>query len=42
VDCGYLLRLTFSVPVAGPIALGYASHFGLGLFAAEPDSESHP
>lgn len=40
VDCGYLLRLTFSVPVTGPIALGYASHFGLGLFAVEPDSEA--
>jgi CRISPR-associated protein Csb2 len=26
------LRLTFAEPVAGPIALGYASHFGLGLF----------
>jgi CRISPR-associated protein Csb2 len=28
------LRLTFPEPVSGPIALGYASHFGLGLFAA--------
>lgn len=26
------LRLTFSAPVRGPIAIGYASHFGLGLF----------
>lgn len=31
-DISYSIRLTFSVPVAGPIALGYASHFGLGLF----------
>lgn len=28
------LRLTFAEPVSGPICLGYASHFGLGLFAA--------
>jgi CRISPR-associated protein Csb2 len=25
-------RLTFANPVAGPIALGYSSHFGMGLF----------
>lgn len=25
-------RLTFATPVTGPLALGYASHFGLGLF----------
>ncbi len=30
--CGYALRLTFATPVIGPIALGYASHFGMGLF----------
>lgn len=35
VDCGFVIRLTFAEPVRGPIALGYASHFGLGLFAAE-------
>ncbi len=28
------LRLTFARPVCGPLCLGYASHFGLGLFAA--------
>lgn len=27
------LRLTFARPINGPIALGYASHFGLGQFA---------
>ena len=32
---GYGFRLTFPTPVPGPIALGYASHFGLGLFEAE-------
>jgi CRISPR-associated protein Csb2 len=29
---GYHLRLTFEAPVVGPIALGYGSHFGLGVF----------
>jgi CRISPR-associated protein Csb2 len=29
-------RLTFSAAVAGPLSLGYASHFGLGLFMAGP------
>ncbi len=28
------LRLTFAEPIAGPIAIGYGSHFGLGLMAA--------
>jgi CRISPR-associated protein Csb2 len=28
------LTLTFAEPVAGPLCLGYASHFGLGLFTA--------
>ncbi len=41
------LRLQFSQPVTGPIALGYGSHFGLGLFAAMPlttcgRSQAHP
>lgn len=36
-DDGYerpcaLVRLRFPVPVPGPLCLGYASHFGLGLF----------
>ena len=31
-DIGYGLRLTFSKPLSGPIVLGYASHYGLGLF----------
>jgi len=35
VDVGYRLRLEFSEPVAGPILLGYASHFGLGMFLAD-------
>jgi CRISPR-associated protein Csb2 len=34
MDHGFRLRLSFSEPVSGPIAIGYASHFGLGLFAA--------
>jgi hypothetical protein len=35
VDEGYGLRLTFSEPVHGLLLLlGYASHYGLGLFRA--------
>ncbi|XXX77640.1 hypothetical protein WMF30_02530 [Sorangium sp. So ce134] len=30
------LRLTFAEPVRGPIAVGYASHFGLGTMAPAP------
>lgn len=42
VDAGHCLRITFATPLPGLIALGYGSHFGLGLFAAvaEPH-ESH-
>jgi CRISPR-associated protein Csb2 len=32
---GYGFRIKFSEPVAGPIALGYGAHFGLGLFVPE-------
>lgn len=36
VDMGYGLRLTFAEPMVldnhGPLLLGYASHYGLGLF----------
>jgi CRISPR-associated protein Csb2 len=35
IDAGLAIRLTFDNPIRGPLALGYASHFGLGLFAAE-------
>jgi CRISPR-associated protein Csb2 len=31
------LSLAFSVAIAGPLLLGAGSHFGAGLFAAEPD-----
>ncbi len=34
VVCWFGIRLEFDRPVRGPIALGYASHFGLGLFTA--------
>ena len=33
-DIGYGLRLTFAEPVEGPLTLGYAAHFGLGMFHA--------
>jgi len=33
-NVGFALRLNLSEPIEGPLALGYASHFGLGLFVA--------
>jgi CRISPR-associated protein Csb2 len=30
---GYMLRLAFETPIAGPLSLGHSSSFGLGLFA---------
>lgn len=38
-DAGYGLRLTFAHPIKGPLSLGYASHYGLGLFRAVPPAE---
>lgn len=35
IDAGFALRLRLAEPVAGPLTLGYAAHFGLGLFFAE-------
>ena len=26
--------------IEGPLAIGYGSHFGLGLLAAEPDDQT--
>lgn len=34
IDTGFATRLVFDRPVAGPIALGYGCHFGLGMFLA--------
>ena len=36
---GALLEVVLPEPIEGPLAIGYASHFGLGLFAAEQDDE---
>jgi CRISPR-associated protein Csb2 len=33
-DVGFGLRLRFAEPIHGPLLLGYASHYGLGLFRA--------
>ena len=33
-------RLKFSQPVPSPLSLGHSSHFGLGLFV--PEMESNP
>jgi CRISPR-associated protein Csb2 len=32
-DAGYWLELEFAQPQSGPIAIGYAAHFGLGVFS---------
>lgn len=34
--------ITFASPTRGPIALGYASHFGLGLFRSETGKQREP
>lgn len=38
IDCGFTLELRFPNSIRGPVCLGYGSHFGLGLFAAVPDT----
>ncbi len=35
VNMAFGIRLTFDQPVTGPITLGYASHYGLGLFVPD-------
>jgi CRISPR-associated protein Csb2 len=35
VDLGLSLRVTFDRPLRGPLTLGYASHFGIGVFRPE-------
>jgi CRISPR-associated protein Csb2 len=39
LDIGFAVQLLFDSRIAGPICLGYGSHFGLGLFRSveEPD-----
>lgn len=34
VDVGYPIALRFAEPITGPLCLGYACHFGLGLFTS--------
>ena len=34
----FRIRITFAKPVSGPLCLGHSSHFGLGLFAAVPET----
>lgn len=35
---GSFIELEFAQPIGGPLALGFACHFGLGLFAPAPDA----
>lgn len=37
---GGFWRLTFPLPVQGPLALGFACHYGLGLFKPSRVSEA--
>lgn len=41
---GFALRLAFSCPVTGPIAIGHSSHYGLGVFrpSSAEDGASQP
>lgn len=39
---GGFWRLTFPQPVQGPLALGFACHFGLGLFVPAREPDQHP
>lgn len=41
MDVGYGLQLQFAEPVSGPLLLGYASHYGLGLFRAIGDESTN-
>jgi CRISPR-associated protein Csb2 len=39
---GRVLELRFAAPIRGPLALGFACHFGLGLFAPMNDEDIDP
>jgi CRISPR-associated protein Csb2 len=34
-SAGYGFRIQFPEPVQGPVAVGYAAHFGMGMFVSE-------
>lgn len=40
IACGFAIRLEFEHPIRGPIAIGYGSHFGLGLCERCPGNQS--
>lgn len=39
---GRLLKVRFAAPIRGPLALGFACHFGLGLFVPVTDWDTPP
>lgn len=39
LDIGFAVKIVFEAPVRGPLAIGYGSHFGLGMFVAEMESK---
>jgi len=36
LDVGFAVHVVFDQPVAGPVCIGYGSHYGLGLFRCVP------
>ncbi|MYE25902.1 MAG: type I-U CRISPR-associated protein Cas5/Cas6 [Chloroflexi bacterium] len=38
VPGAYFFRLTFDQPISGPLALGFGSHYGLGMFVPDDGS----
>ena len=40
VDKGYALKIQTAIPIKGPLCLGYASHFGLGMFVTSASEQA--
>ncbi|MCA9173791.1 MAG: type I-U CRISPR-associated protein Cas5/Cas6 [Planctomycetales bacterium] len=41
-QASWAATITFPTPVAGPLSLGYASHYGLGVFGSSPSPSPSP
>lgn len=39
--CGFAIRIAFEQAIPGPLAIGYGSHFGLGLFGHSTAPTNH-
>ncbi len=42
IACGFAVRIAFAQAVPGPLAIGYGSHFGLGLFGRSTPATHDP